>query len=595
MALPGNAQDLIRSLDTGRAGRLVALAAGLCVLLLLSLLLAWKQFHGPATEDTLLQADLGRQLARGEGFTTQVNLPQSAAFLQSRGVRFDPARPYPELHHAPLYPLAIAGGLRLFPSSVREGWLSSIQPPPDGYGGDYYLLALNLLLLWLCAFLAWWLGRRLFSPMAGLVAGLALLLSVGAWEHVLAVDGALLVAALVLGAFHCVHSVETDLGVGRAPGLLPVAGLGLLSGLLFLADYKAGFAGLVFLGWLALRRGLGLRSAAFWIALGACLAPCLPWLLRNLMLTGSPVGLAWQSLALRVGDTTADPGTWLTSLSAGELPLSANKLGNKLLTSLQEALRGGLWTAGAPLLIAFFIAGCLYQFRDVVVNRCRWLLLAVLGLWLLGHALCGSGLSGAAPEFCLSPLLMILGAGFFEVLLGSSAAVAARPRLAAALLLAVGSLPLLHEALEPRRIHFHYPPYFPSLFQGVHQELVQRSPGRLHGLMSDVPAGVAWYGDQRVWAQPAKLRDFYLICAEQPIGVLILTPHTLDRPFFTELAAKPALPQSLLPGDLRRGEWGTVYASFLSGRLPAEFPLRSVQKLADNLVILSDPSLPPRR
>jgi len=595
MGLPGNPQDLIRSLDTGRGGRLVALAAGFSVLLLLSLLLAWKQFHGPATEDTLLQADLGRQLARGEGFTTLVNFPQTAAFLQARGQRFEPGKPYPELHHAPLYPLLIAGGLRLVPGSVREGWLASLQPPPDGYGGDYYLLVLNVLLLWLAAWLTWSLGRRLFSPSAGMLAGLALLLSVGVWEHVLAVDGALLPVVLVLASFHCVLGLESELAAGRPARLLASAGLGLCAGLLFLADYKAGFASLVLLAWLALRRGLGLRSAAFWTAFAAVLVVSLPWVIRNLTLTGSPVGLAWQSLALRVGDSTADPGTWLTSLAAGALPLSANKLGNKLLTGLQDALRGGLWTAGAPLLIAFFVAGCLYQFQDYIVNRLRWLVLAMLGLWLVGYALCGSGLTGVAPEFCLSPLLILLGAGFFEVLAGSSPVVASRPRLAAAVLLAVGSLPLLHEALEPRRIHFHYPPYFPSLFQSVHQELARRSPEQFHGLMSDVPAGVAWYGGHRVWAQPAKLKDFYLICSEQPVGVLILTPHTLDKPFFAELAAKPSLPQSLLPGDLRRGEWGTVYASLLGGRLPAEFPLRSVQRLADNLVILSDPNLPLRR
>ncbi len=58
--------------------------------LALSLLVAWKQFHGPTSEATLVQADMGRQLARGEGFTTLVNYPQTAAVLQRRGVRFDP-------------------------------------------------------------------------------------------------------------------------------------------------------------------------------------------------------------------------------------------------------------------------------------------------------------------------------------------------------------------------------------------------------------------------------------------------------------------------------------------------------------------------
>ena len=52
------------------------------------------------------------------------------------------------------------------------------------------------------------------------------------------------------------------------------------------------------------------------------------------------------------------------------------------------------------------------------------------------------------------------------------------------------------------------------------------------GVMADVPAGVAWYSDHRVWAQPARLHDFYAITLEQSIGELLLTPKTLDRPFF---------------------------------------------------------------
>jgi hypothetical protein len=59
----------------------VRLAAVLLGTLALSLRVAWKQFHGPVSETMLLQADTGRQLARGTGFTTLVNYPQTAAFL----------------------------------------------------------------------------------------------------------------------------------------------------------------------------------------------------------------------------------------------------------------------------------------------------------------------------------------------------------------------------------------------------------------------------------------------------------------------------------------------------------------------------------
>lgn len=122
MSRPKTAQELIHWLEEGAGARGVALAAVLAVTVALSLRLAWVQFHGPASEATLVQADMGRQLARGEGFTTLVNYPQAAALLAARGARFDPAKPYPELYQAPLYPIVIAVGLRVLPAGHAPGF-----------------------------------------------------------------------------------------------------------------------------------------------------------------------------------------------------------------------------------------------------------------------------------------------------------------------------------------------------------------------------------------------------------------------------------------------------------------------------------------
>jgi hypothetical protein len=127
------------------------------------------------------------------------------------------------------------------------------------------------------------------------------------------------------------------------------------------------------------------------------------------------------------------------------------------------------------------------------------------------------------------------------------------------------------------------------------QELARRDVLDRYGIMADVPAGVAWYGQVRVWTQPPKLRDFYSITLEQPIGELLLTPRTLDRPFFTELNARPVLPGMLGAVPNRFGEWGEIYAGLLTGRLPPEFPLGAPQKLAENLYVLLNPALPPLR
>ena len=154
---------------------------------------------------------------------------------------------------------------------------------------------------------------------------------------------------------------------------------------------------------------------------------------------------------------------------------------------------------------------------------------------------------------------------------------------------------MLHDVLEPRRLHFQYPPYFPALFQGMRQELARRDSLEEFGIMADVPAGVAWYGETRAWLQPPRLRDFYAITLEQPIGELLLTPRTLDRPFFSELNARPILPGTLGVVPNRFGEWGEIYAGLLTGAMPREFPLSSPQKLAENLFVLLNPALPSPR
>jgi hypothetical protein len=218
-----------------------------------------------------------------------------------------------------------------------------------------------------------------------------------------------------------------------------------------------------------------------------------------------------------------------------------------------------------------------------------------LGVLLLAQAAFNSGETERHVAVWFAPVLMIFGAGFFFVLLGSNAVLSQWPRASATALVVLQALPLAHDALEPRRLHFQYPPYFPGLFMGLRLELERRDTSGKFGIMADVPAGVAWYGRARAWLQPPTLRDFYAITLEQPIGELLLTPRTLDRPFFSELNARVILPGTLGVMPNRFGEWGEVYAGLLTGSLPRDFPLGTPQKLAENLFVLLNPLLPPPR
>jgi len=596
MKRPLTIQEWIHWLEAGRGARVVGWAALILGGLALSLLVAWKQFEGPVDEATLRQADLGRQLANGEGFSSSINYPQAHAYMEARGGGFEADKPMPELYEAPLYSMVIAGALKLFPGNRREAFFAHAPVPPDGYGGDYFLLGLNLVLFWFAVALTYDLGRRFFEARVGAVAALGLLLSVAIWKQVVAVNGVPLMMVLSLLIFRCWWQVEQAFSKNEPLPWKWLVGLGASCGLLFLTEYSAGVLVLVVLGYLAWRVTGRQRWGSIGIAALAFVLMAGPWVTRNMLLTGNPVALAWQNMALKSDDPTAEPETLRTTMSA-ELPrVDWNKLGNKVLTSWQENLEANLWSGGAMWFMAFFAVGWLYAFRSASTDRLRWMFTLSLIALLIGQATFNSGESVRIPAGYLTPLIILFGAGFFFVLVGSNTLLSKWPRVCAVALLAVQALPLLHDALEPRRLHFSYPPYYPGLFMGMREELARRDSFNRFGTMADVPAGVAWYGRQRVWAQPKQMRDFFLINTEQSIGQLLLTPKTLDRPFFSDLAMTKDDTMAIgFEGMYRLGDWGRVYAGLMTGKMPNNFPLKVPQRLSENLYVLINPALPPVR
>jgi hypothetical protein len=578
-------QELIHWLEQGAGARWLRRALVVVGGLLLTLVFAWKQFHGLPNEWTLQQAELGRQIARGEGFTTLVNYPQTYAVLKERGVGFDEKRPYPELHHAPLYPLLMAAVFLGLPNSIWD----HVPVPPGGWAPDYAVLVLNLALFWVAVGFAWRLAGKLYDERAAAVAAAATAVSITLWQQTVVCSGLPLLMVLGLGISQVVAALENEIAhfpVVTLPVLWRAAALGALGALMFLTEYSAGLALLALGGWLALRFG----GAGRWPVLGAFALTAVlfvaPWLMRNIAVAGHPLGLAWQNLALKADDTTALPWVQRNTVTTEPPGLDMKKLGNKGLTGMERNLQERIWAGGGLLLTAFFVAGLAYQFRHGPANRTRWCFAALALVLLAGQPFFGSGESPRLPAYYLAPLLIVFGTGFFFVLIDSQQQLALHWKWAAGALLVLQALPLVRDCMEPRKIHFYYPPYFPNLFMELHKDAQTRFL-RGTGVATDVPAGTAWYGRMRVWAKPERLRDFYAITVEQNIGALLLTPVTLDRPFFTELAARKE--DAIRLSDT--GGWGGVYAGLVTRRMPAGFPLNlPPQSLTENMVLLVNPN-----
>ena len=582
--MPRSFQDWVHWIELGAGARWIRRLALYLGVALLSLTIAYKQFHGPKSEVTLGQAVVGRQLAEGKGYTTLVNYPQTAAHQTEHGVRWSTGA-FPEMHSAPLYPAAIGAFLKLLPASSRFYIFDTMPAPPDGFFPDYLLLSLNLVLFWIAAAQTFALGRTLFDETAGYIALWALLLSAGVWEQVVLVNGTPLIMVVVLALIQTCVQVERFSNSGVAPiRWLFLAGM--LCGAMFLADYSAGLVVVAVAAYVWIQfAGERLRATAPLAA--GFLVVAAPWCTCMILQTGSPVGFAWQEIALKADGTAADPSVVKATLSSATPTLDLVKLGNKGLSRLQAVVGQSLWSGGGFVFTGFFVASFLYAFRDRRVNAVRALFVVVLGVLVLSNAFLDSGEGERLPTVYLTPLIIIFGVGFCSVLIASSR-LADHVRWVVAGVLCFQALPLVKDLVEPRRLHFQYPPYHPSLFLGMRDEMTRRG-GTNPGWMADVPAGAAWYSGQRVWAQPIRLGEFYAIGAEQPMLALVLTPHTLDQPFFSELARRTEA------SDRRLGEWSQVYTSLVTGRPVPGFPLSMPQKIADNLYVLIDPLAQPLR
>jgi hypothetical protein len=583
-----NLQRVIHWLELGRGTRWLLLALVLASGALLAAAVGWRLFQGPASEVTLAQLNLGRSLAEGRGFTTPVYYPRVLAWREARGEAFEIGQPFPELHQPPLYALSVAGALRMVPQERRASLWETTNPPPNGVGADYVILGLNIALLWVAVWQVWWLGGAWFGRWAGGVAAAATGVSLPLWRAVLTVEGAVLGTVLVLALAQALTRAAHREGLVGATrwGSVWWAVVGLVLGALTLFHESIwGLVPVVLV--VAWRRGGGRAVALSGIVVALVASP---WLVRNGLLTGNLWGLAGEQWSWQVGSVASDPGRQLATMAEPATALTLEGLLRKAGRALAAGLTGGWWAGGGYLLSGFCLAGAWHRFRRGEA-RSGWLI-AVMGLPLLValHGMGGTGRAGEPdPLVYGAPLLLLGGAGFLQVLIASSTGWTARAGVVATLTVGLHAVPLLHAWAGTSRLHFTYPPYYPAAMAGVGQEAQRRSLGP-PAWMCDQPQGAAWYAGQTVWAQPASLREFYAIHARQPLVALLLTPTTLDRPYFDQLAKV----EDRRPGS-RHDDWSRIYRGLITGEWPAEFPLQLRQAIAPNHQVLVDERRRPLR
>lgn len=231
----------------------------------------------------------------------------------------------------------------------------------------------------------------------------------------------------------------------------------------------------------------------------------------------------------------------MNSLASGDIPVAAQKavtaIINNILTQgdlLYENL-GNL-----PLAMVFLLA-LLHQFKRPGVNQAKW---AVFALWVpsvIGMALFTtnkSGLSLGQIQILFAPFFTAYGTAFVLNLIARHANKEAAPVIRGCVLLLallLTSLPLLLSLPQIVRIGIltgsrgipAWPPYYPP---GLNQDLRNQTSEK-EFILTDQPAAVGWYADRKAVGLPRMVDQFMVLerilkFHGSKVGGILVTPSS---------------------------------------------------------------------
>ncbi len=523
-------------------------------------------FKGLGHEKAIEQAQIARELARGNGFSTKMIRPAALWQFQSNKGGF-PLEITPDTYHAPLNPFISSLALRL----AKNEWPMTTKDVV--YVCDKILASIQLAFFLLAVAVSYFTAKRLFDKRLA-VFGVGMLLACEQfWDF--SVSG--LPQMLMLFLFSCaayvmVRAIEAK--YAGKPTLLWSAGLGALFGLLALSHALTLFliAGALLFA-LLFFRPWG-RDAV--VIFAVCALFYGPWLIRNHNVCGDFAGVGWYSGLTGVRGTESQ----VMRTMALEGPLKG-----VIPTAFHEKIRGqvieqfgGLYGYLGGILVApFFFLALLHLFKKPETAMFRW---CVLSMWFFGVV--GMCIFGLEPHIAAVTPMLVKANDLYVLFIplmtfyGLALVLVMWSRLEInirlvrigfiSFLFIVSAGPFLSQFIELQsrpKNRVQWPPYVPPYIAVLNQYTKDNEI-----IMSDMPWAVAWYADRKSLWLPMSIDDFISLNDYNRLGGrvvgLYLTPVTGNTAFLQDIA---------------KGEYKD-WAPFIMRQVNIkDFPLRAVTAL----------------
>ena len=537
--------------------RFILLLAGICAVYSIFI---FAQFRGLSHSKAMDQAQVARELARGNGFSTKFIRPAGLRQFQMNkgGI---PEGNIPDTYNAPLNPLVNSVFLRF----TKSTW--QMTPKDLVYTSDRVIAAFSMLFFLLSVGVNYCIAKRLFDRRLALLGMGLVLVADTFWQFSLSGLPQMLMLLIFSGCTYAlVRALETRQSGKNTLGWIAMAGA--LFGLLALTHGLTAwmfFGALIFVA--ILFRPIG-RDAI--VLLAVFMLFYSPWMARNYKVCGSPFGLAPYSGLFQIRGTES---SIMRSMMLNFSDVNPTTFRNKIQAQLIHQTGNLVNFLGKSLIAPVFFLALLHLFKVPLAGTFRW---CILLMWLMAVAgMCTFGVNGEPGDLQANdlhilfvPLMIFYGLALVLIMWTRLDINVRLVRISFLVLIyVVSAVPLICSLISPPQGRVQWPPYVPPFIAILNSWTSDEEI-----IASDMPWGVAWYADRRSLWLPNTINDFMALNDYNQLGGrivgLYLTPVSGNQPFV---------------GEIMNGEYKD-WAAFIMRNIGTlkDFPLRAVTPLPLN-------------
>ena len=534
-------------LDTGI---LIRRSLFFLVLIILTLGNVFVLFRGLNSPQAMDQAQISREIARGNGFTTKMIRP--VAYYQAQKAQNSSVSliGFQDTYHSPLNPLINAAVLKLIGADDPNAWQMSENEMV--FPLDRVIATVSTLFFLMAIGVNYLLISRIFDPKIAGVCAILMLFCETFWNYSLSGLPQMLMLLLFSCAIYFVYRAVEAAAEGRI-SMTPAIIAGVFFTLLALTHWMTVWIALGYIIFAAIAfRPRGIVGLS---VLGLLLIAAIGPMLRNQSITDSPFGTAFLTLYNGLGSGSETAVMRMIDLEAERLVLDG--LISKILrTTLLQATDIIPFLGGIVIAPLFFIA-LLHPFKRTAIANFRW---AILLMWVgaaFGLAIFGISKNELDPNqlhLLFAPIMMAYGLAFISILWSRLDFVATTPILRNVhhfVIVGICALPLVLALPMKVRVGMHlrdrggvphWPPYYAPALNSNKAGLKAWITNK-QITFSDQPWAVAWYADRvSVWLPPTYVgfEKIETIAADlqTPCAGVLISPLSHGSGSLTEIAAQ---------------------------------------------------------